>query len=195
MPIEELQEPIWERQKGETPNQYCYFLEFLEYPTFNLKDFHQHLCELHKNSQKFTDKSKITSYDVLRKWAGESCNKWRIRKAAKRESEKDDLLETLHELDKEDKIDNFKLKNSFKKKLLDRLEKEAESEKYSQLKHGVDAYVNMSDDNRIDMEEPTTFANQKVDMESTNKIEYQGVENLLEVFHASKAEWDKHKSE
>ena len=75
------------------------------------------------------------------------------------------------------------------------MEKEAEYEKYSQLKHGVDAYVNISDDNRIDMEEPTTFASQKVDMESTNKIEYEGVENLLEVFHASKNEWNKHNSE
>ena len=194
MPIEELQEPYWEKQEGETPNQYCYFLEFLEFPTFNLKDFHDHLCELHKSSQKFTDKSKITSYAVLRKWAGDSCNKWRVRKEAKRQAEKDDILDTLHELDKEVKINNFKRKNNFKNKLLERLEKEAEYEKYSQLKHGVDAYVNISDDNRIDMEEPTTFANQKVDMESTNKIEYDGVENLLEVFHASKDEWNKHKN-
>ncbi len=193
MPIEELKEPYWEKQEGETPNQYCYFLEFLEFPTFNLKDFHDHLCELHKNSQKFTDKSKITSYAVLRKWAGDACNKWRVRKEAKRQSEKDDILDTLHELDKQVKIDNFIKKNSIRKKLLERLDNEAEFEKYSQLKHGVDAYVNMSDDNRIDMEEPTTFANQKVDMESTNKIEYEGVENLLEAFHASKAEWDKHK--
>jgi len=194
MPIEELQEPYWEKQEGETPNQYCYFLEFLEFPTFNLKDFHDHLCELHKNSQKFTDKSKITSYAVLRKWAGDACNKWKIRKEAKRQSEKDDLLETLHELDKEQKIENFKRKNSFKNKLLERLEKEAEYEKYSQLKHGVDAYVNISDDNRIDMEEPTTFANQKLDVEAETKVEYQGVDNLLEAFHASKAEWDKHKT-
>lgn len=192
MPIEELQEPYWEKQKGETPNQYCYFLEFLEFPTFNLKDFHQHLCELHKNSQKFTDKTKITSYDVIRKWAGESGNKWRIRKEAKRISEKEDLLETLHEIDKQDKIENFKLKNSFKKKLLDRLEQEAEYEKFSQLKHGVDAYVNMSDDNRIDMEEPTTFSNQKLNVDAETKIEYENVNNLLEAFHASKEEWDKH---
>ena len=52
MPIEELQEPYWEKQEGETPNQYCYFLEFLEFPTFNLKDFHQHLCEKSKREQK-----------------------------------------------------------------------------------------------------------------------------------------------
>ena len=191
MPIEELQEPYWERQDGETPNQYCYFLEFLEYPTFNLKQFHNHLCEKNKKEQNGT---KVVTYGTLRKWARDSCNKWQVRKEAQRAAEKDDLLETLHELDKEQKIENFKRKNNFKNKLLERLEKEAEYEKYSQLKHGVDAYVNISDDNRIDMEEPTTFANQKVDMESTNKIEYQCVENLLEVFHASKAEWDKHKN-
>ena len=190
MPIEELQEPYWEKQEGETPNQYCYFLEFLEFPTFNLKDFHQHLCE---NRHETTSINKVVKYQTLRKWAGEKCNKWHIRKEAKRQAEKDDILDTLHELDKEVKINNFKRKNSFKNKLLERLEKEAEFEKYSQLKHGVDAYVNISDDNRIDMEEPTTFANQKVDMESTNKIEYEGVENLLEVFHASKDEWNKRK--
>jgi len=191
MPIEELQEPYWEKQEGETPNQYCYFLEFLEFPTFNLKDFHDHLCEKNKKEHKGT---KVVTYNTIRKWARDACNKWKIRKEAKRQSEKDDLLDTLHELDKEVKINNFKRKNSFKNKLLERLEKEAEYEKYSQLKHGVDAYVNISDDNRIDMEEPTTFANQKLDVEAETKVEYQGVDNLLEAFHASKAEWDKHKT-
>ena len=188
MPIEELTEPYWEKQKGETPNHYCYFLEFLEYPTFNLKDFHQHLCE---NQQKSTKIHKVVKYQTLRKIASQ--NKWKERKSDKRVSEKEDLLDTLHELDKEDKIDNFKLKNSFRKKLLDRLEKEVEYEKFSQIKHGVSAFVEMSDDNRIDMEEPTTFANQKLDVEAESKVHYEGVDNLLEAFHASKAEWDKHK--
>ena len=192
MPIEELQEPYWERQDGETPNQYCYFLEFLEYPTFNLKQFHNHLCEKNKKEQNGT---KVVTYGTLRKWARDSCNKWQVRKEAKRAAEKDDLLETLHELDKEQKIENFKRKNNFKNKLLERLEKEAEYEKYSQLKHGVDAYVNISDDNRIDMEEPTTFTNQKLDVDAESKIQYENVDNLLEVFHASKAEWNKHKTE
>lgn len=192
MPIEELQEPYWEKQKGETPNQHCYFLEFLEFPTFNLKDFHDHLCEEHKKTQSNT---KVVTYDTLRKWAGEKCNKWHIRKQAKRQSEKEDLLETLHELDKQDKIEEFLLKKSFKRKLLDRLEKDSEYEKYSQLKHGVDAYVNMSDDNRVDMEEPTTFTNQKLDVDAETKVEYSNVDNLLEAFHASKAEWDKQKHE
>ena len=191
MPIEELHEPIWDKQKGETPNQYCYFLEFLEYPTFNLKDFHDHLCEEHKKTQSNT---KVVTYDTIRKWAGDKCNKWRDRKTAKRQAEKQDLLDTLHELDKQDKIEEFLLKKSFKRKLLDRLEKDSEFEKYSQLKHGVDAYVNMSDDNRVDMEEPTTFTNQKLDVDADTTIQYEGVDNLLEAFHASKKEWDKHKN-
>ena len=53
----------------------------------------------------------------------------------------------------------------------------------------------MSDDNRVDMEEPTTFTNQKLDVDAETKVEYSNVDNLLEAFHASKAEWDKQKHE
>ena len=191
MPIEELQEPYWEKQEGETPNQYCYFLEFLEFPTFNLKDFHDHLCEKSKREQKG---AKPVTYKTIGKWAGEKCNKWHIRKQAKRQSEKEDLLETLHELDKQDLIEEYLLKKSIKRKLLQRLEKEVDYEKYSQLKHGADAFTILNDDNRVDKEEPTTFTNQKLDVDADTTIQYEGVENLLEVFHASKDEWNKHKN-
>ena len=190
MPIEELQEPIWDKQKGETPNQYCYFIEFLNYPTNNLREFHDHLCEEHKKTQSNT---KIVTYDTIRKWAGEKCNRWRERKAAKRVAEKQDILDTLHELDKADAIEEYKKKKSFKQKLLDRLEKEVEYERFSQIKHGVSAYVDMNNDNRVDKEEPTNFTSQKMDVETDNTIHYEGVDNLLEAFHASKAEWDRHK--
>jgi len=190
MPIEELQEPYWEKQQGETPNQYCYFLEFLQFPTNNLKDFHQHLCE--KDNQGLL-RTKVPAYKTIRNWSGPACNKWTERKAAKRQSEKQDILDTLHELDKEDVIEEYKQKKSFKKKLLERLEKEVEYERFSQIKHGVTAYVDMNNDNRVDKEEPTSFTSQKLDVEAETKIEYEGVDNLLEAFHASKAEWDKHK--
>lgn len=190
MPIEELQEPIWEKQEGETPNQYCYFLEFLEFPTFNLKDFHDHLCEKSKKEQKG---AKPVTYKTIGKWAGEKCNKWRVRKEAKRQAEKQDILDTLHELDKADKIEEFKKKKRFKQKLLDRLLIEAETAALSQLRQGADAYIAMGDDNRVDKEEPTTYSNQKLDVEAETKVQYEGVENLLEVFHASKDEWNKRK--
>lgn len=181
MPIEELQEPIWEKQKGETPNQYCYFLEFLEYPTYNLKDFHDHLSEKNKKEQQGT---KIVSYGTLRKWAMESCNNWHTRKQAKRASEKKDILETLHELDKYDKIEEFKLKKSFKNKLLKRLNEEAESERYSQLKHGVDAYVHINDDNRVDKEEPTTFTKTEgtLEVESETTLNNPGLNKIAEAY-------------
>ena len=191
MPIEELTEPIWDRQKGESANQYCYFLEFLKYPTNNLRAFHDHLCEEYQKEPKGT---KPVTYTTLKKWSRESCNKWRERKAAKRKAERQDILDTLHELDKEDAIEEFLLKKSFKRKLLNRLEREAETERFSQLKHGVSAYVEMNDDNRVDKEEPTSYTSQKLDVEAETKVEYEGVDNLLEAFHASKAEWDKHKN-
>ena len=191
MPIQELKEPIWEKQKGETPNQHCYFLEFLKFPTYSLKDFHDHLCSQYSQLPGSTTKAKIPKYQTIKNWS--SCNDWTLRKEAKRASEKQDILDTLHELDKEDAIEEYLLKKSFKRKLLQRLEKEAEYEKLSQLRQGADAYVTMSDDNRVDKEEPTNYSNQKLDVDADTKIQYEGVDNLLEAFHASKAEWDKHK--
>jgi hypothetical protein len=193
MPIEELQEPIWDRQKGETPNQYCFFQEFLKWPTYNLKDFHNYLCNHYSRLPKVTDKAKIPKYGTMKNWS--SLNNWTSRKEAKRAAEKQDILDTLHELDKEDAIEEFLLKKSIKRKLLRRLEKEADYEKYSQLKHGADAFTILNDDNRVDKEEPTTFTNQKLDVDAETKVQYEGVENLLEVFHASKDEWDKRKSQ
>ena len=180
MPIEELQEPYWEKQKGETPNQYCYFLEFLEYPTFNLKDFHEHLCELHKNSQKLTDKSKITSYDVLRKWAGESCNKWRIRKEAKRKSEKEDVLDTLHELDKETKIEEFQTKQRINTKILSRIEREVDDNALSQIAQGIQGYKTLKDDNRVDMGEATDFTKSDVNADIDAKAEIEHKANIAQ---------------
>lgn len=191
MPIEELQEPYWEKQQGETPNQYCYFQEFLKFPTNNLKDFHQHLCETYQHLP--TPTAKPPKYNTVKGWSSD--NKWTDRKTQKRMAEKQDILDTLHELDKEDAIEEYLLKKSFKKKLLKRLEQEAEDERFSQLKHGVAAYVEMNNDNRVDKEEPTNFTSQKMDVETENHMHYESVDNLLEAFHASKNEWNKHKHE
>jgi len=37
--------------------------------------------------------------------------------------------------------------------------------------------------------------NVKADVDAETKVEYSNVDNLLEAFHASKAEWDKHKQQ
>lgn len=181
MPIEELKEPYWDKQEGETPNQYCYFLEFLEYPTNNLKDFHNYLCEETQKEQKGT---KPVTYNTLKKWSRESCNKWRIRKEAKKQADKEDILQTLHELDKADAIEEYILKKSFKQKLLERLEREAETERYSQLKHGVSAYVDISNDNRVDKHEPTSYTKTEgtLEVEADTKITNPGLDKIAEAF-------------
>lgn len=173
MPIKELKEPIWEKQDGETPNQYDYFLEFLKFPTYSLKDYHTHLCELHRNSQKFTDKKKITSYEVIRKWAGESCNKWKERKIAKRKAEDDDIQETLHELDKEDTIEEYQTKKRINKKLLNRIEREVNEQPMSQLAQGIDGYRKLKDDNRIEKGEATEVTNTKIDADIAADVKQQ----------------------
>lgn len=170
MPITKLKEPIWEKQDGETPNQYDYFLEFLKFPTYNLKDYHTHLCELHQNSQKFTNKKKITSYDVIRKWAGDSCNKWKERKIAKRKADNDDIQETLHELDKEDAIEEYQTKKRIIKELLNRIECEVDTQPMSQLAQGVDGYRKLKDDNRIDKGEATEVTNTKIDADVAAEV-------------------------
>ena len=181
MPIEELQEPIWDKQKGETPNQYCYFLEFLKYPTNDIKGFQEHLCEKEKQG---VLRSKPPAYKTIINWSGPACNKWIERKAAKRAAEQQDILDTLHELDKEDQIAEYILKKSIKQKLLNRLEREAETERFSQLKHGIDAYTNLNDDNRVDKHEPTTYTKTEgtLEVEADTKISNPGLDKIAEAF-------------
>lgn len=168
MPIEELQEPIWEKQKGETPNQYCYFLEFLEYPTNNLKDFHNHLCE--KDKQGLL-RANVPAYKTIRNWSGPACNKWKERKAEKRASEKQDILDTLHELDKEDAIEEYKAKKRINKKLLDRIEREIDTQPMSQLTQGITGFKTLKDDNRVDKGEATEITNSQLAAEIDANID------------------------
>ena len=192
MPIEQLQEPYWEKQKGETPNQYCYFQEFLKYPTFNLKAFHQHLCEGYQNSLTDTDKAKIPSYQTVKKWS--SCNKWTARKEAKRVTEDTEILQTLHELEKQQKIDTFNSKQEIENKLLDNIIMAIElGQPLSQINQGVQALKTLNEDKQLTQEKPTNY--NKTDIDAETKVQHQGVNELVEAFYVSKAEWDKRKQQ
>ena len=194
MPIKELKEPIWEKQDGETPNQYCYFLEFLEYPTFNLKDFHQHLCQQNKKTQNATKQAKIVTYNTIRKWAGEKCNKWRRRKEAKRQVEKEDLMETLAELDKKQKAETFQTKQEIENKLLDNIVAAIElGQPLSQINQGIQALRTLNEDKQLTQEKPTNY--NKTDVNAEAKIAHQGVGELIEAFYVSKSEWNKRNQE
>jgi len=191
MPIKELKEPIWEKQEGETPNQYCYFLEFLEYPTFNLKDFHTHLCEKSKKEQKG---AKPVTYKTIGKWAGEKCNKWRRRKEAKRQCEKQDLMETMAEMEKKQQAKTFQAKQEIEEKLLDNIITAIElGQPLSQINQGVQALKTLNEDKQLTQEKPTNY--NKTDIDAETKVQHQGVNELVEAFYVSKAEWNKRKQQ
>jgi hypothetical protein len=167
MPIEELQEPYWEKQKGETPNQYCYFLEFLEFPTFNLKDFHNHLCETYQNLPEPTPKP--PKYNTIKGWSSD--NNWTDRKTAKRTSEKEDILNTLHELEKERIVDEYKTKQRINTNLLNRIEREVDDNALSQIAQGIQGYKTLKDDNRVDRGEATDFTKSDINADIDAKAE------------------------
>lgn len=189
MVVETLEEPIWEKQKGETPNQYFYFLEFLEYPTFNLKEFHQHLTENIQDSTKF---NKILKYQTIRKISSE--NKWKERKLAQRTLQKEDLMETLNQLDLECKVENYKSKQEIENTLITQiLTAITLGQPLSQINQGIQGLKTLHEDKLLDQEKPTNY--NKTDIDAETHVQHQGVDELIGAFYVSKAEWDKRKKE
>ena len=192
MPIETLEEPVWEKQKGETPNQYCYFQEFLKYPTFNLKTFHQHLCDQYQKVLDSNDKAKIPKLQTIRNWS--SCNKWTIRKEARRVAEDTEILQQLHEMDKEQKARTFQAKQEIEEKLLDKIIEAIElGQPLSQINQGIQGLKTINEDKQLTQEKPTNY--NKTDIDAETKVQHQGVNEIVEAFYVSKTEWDKRKQE
>ena len=190
MPIETLEEPVWEKQKGETPNQYCYFQEFLKYPTFNLKTFHQHLCDTYKNLS--APSAKPPKYNTIIGWSSE--NKWTIRKEARRVAEDTEILQQLHEMEKEQKARTFQAKQEIEEKLLDKIIEAIElGQPLSQINQGIQGLKTINEDKQLTQEKPTNY--NKTDIDAETKVQHQGVNEIVEAFYVSKTEWDKRKQE
>ncbi len=190
MPIKELKEPYWEKQNGETPNQFCYFQEYLKFPTFNLKDFHQHLCENYKNEHKPT--AKPPKYNTIRGWSAE--NKWHIRKESKRTVEDQEILEVLHEKEKQQKIETFDAKQNIERELTKKIQKAIETgQPLSQINQGIQALKILNEDKQLTQEKPTNYNQTNIDAET--RVQHQGVQELVEAFYVSKSEWDKRKQQ
>ena len=93
----ELQEPIWKKQKKEGSNAYCWFQEFLNYPTFELMRFCEHIQqETEESQQKSVKKLKTPSYNTICKWSSKF--KWRKRKEAFLENEEEERTLYLRQL-------------------------------------------------------------------------------------------------
>ena len=182
MPIQELTEPIWEKQKGETPNQYCYFLEFLKYPTYSLKDFHQHLCETYQNQPNHTEQAqKVPKYNTIKGWS--ACNDWTKRKEAKRSQEHLNIIETLHEIDKQDTINNFNAKKEIKQKLLERIRRDIDMDlPLSQINQGIQGLKTLHEDDLLDQEKATEYTKQDMNVEADATLNNPGLKEIAEAY-------------
>ena len=97
MTITELQEPIWKKQKKESSNAYCWFQEYLNYPTFELMRFCEHIQqETEESQQKTVKKLKTPTYNTICKWSSKF--KWRKRKEAYLENEEEERTLYLRQL-------------------------------------------------------------------------------------------------
>ena len=189
MPIKELTEPIWEKQEGETPNQYCYFREFLKYPTYNLKDFHDFLCTDSKLRQ---DEAKIVSYKTIRRWATEKCNKWKSRKEAKRIAEDKDIMETLHELEKQQKIDTFNSKQQIETELIENiLTAISLGQPLSQINQGIQALKTLNEDKQLTQEKPTNYnrTNVEADVKAEAEVNRDALNMIAKAYARGKDDY------
>lgn len=188
--IHEFQDPIWERQKGETPTQYCYFLEYLQFPNFNLKQFREYICDNYEELD--IAGAKPPTYNTLKNWSAE--NKWSDRKTEKRRADKQDILETLHELDKQEKIKNFETKRKIKEKLLARISRDIDLDlPFSQINQGVQAYNTLHEDDLLDQEEPTTYT--KSDISAETEINNSALDTLAKAYEKGKEQYAQSKKQ
>ena len=97
MTTTELQEPIWKKQKKESSNAYCWFQEFLNYPTYEIQKFYEHIQENPREIQKTNGKkAKIPTLNTVYNWS-QRCS-WRKRKEAFLENEANERTLYLRQL-------------------------------------------------------------------------------------------------
>ena len=198
----DLQEPIDEIQKEETPKQHYFVDLFYDVDDDNLTAFFKSFDGLDKGDKwvyggcEETLKFKPFAQSTFRNLG--CCLQYKKRRKAhwadifesKKESRKkkiidfmdtflDDVVESTSDLKVTENEINYDDSRPH-------LKAQGKNHISSARKTNWDILKDLGD-----IEDPA----QKHKVEAETTIESKGVENLLEVFHASKAEWDKHKTE
>ena len=123
MTITELQEPIWKKQKKESSNAYCWFQEFLNYPTYEIQKFYEHIQKNPKEIQKTNGKkAKIPTLNTVYNWS-QRCS-WRKRKEAYLENEEEERTLYLRQLRLKHSREEHDLLHKIKMKQLQNIEKQ-----------------------------------------------------------------------
>lgn len=198
----ELQEPIDEIQEGETPKQHYFVDLFYDVDDDNLTAFYKSFDGLNKgdkweyNGCETTLEFKPFAQSTFRNLV--YCLQFKTRRKAHWES----IFESKKESRKKKIIDFM---DTFLDDVIDSTSDLKVTE--NEINHdGSRPHLKAQGKNHIssarktnwdilkdlgDIEDPA----QKHKVEAETSIESQSIDNLLEAFHASKAEWDKHKQQ
>ena len=174
MTITELQEPIWKKQKKDSSNAYCWFQEYLNYPTFELMRFCEHIQqETEESQQKTVKKVKTPTYNTLCKWSSKF--KWRKRKEAYLENEEEERTLYLRQLRLKHSREELDLLHEIKMTQLKNIRDQIQTGQ----KSGYDFNQNMqgikviNDMDLLELGEATENINQKIqaDVQTISKKE------------------------
>ena len=225
MAITEWHEPIHECQKGEVQRERCYlepyfffngnlkdYAELLQYAY--AKKYQPDFCQTSAQHEEFLEKHPICfhPYDIkkgsapthiqLKEWSrgvNVSCDEkhnWDARRSSKRNEvnrlAEENLAAQLTEdlpyfyecvkrgfKEVDESVENAKMMGKF-------TPHQAESATKGR-NNAVNSLLQLTGKDKN--------YNVKADVDAETKVEYSNVDNLLEAFHASKAEWDKHKQQ
>lgn len=153
---------LWDRQEGETANQYCWFNEFLLHNDYSLKNFYEKVNEESIESEQESQKNKkIPTYRTIQKWS--SCNNWIKRKEAYKEDECKQLRCHLQELQMNKIEEQFERKTEQIDNILTLMDNQFKQGTLScyQASQGANAISTLKDDNRKDLGEPTEITENK----------------------------------
>lgn len=174
MTTTELQEPIWKKQKKESSNAYCWFQEYLNYPTYELMRFCEHIQqETEESQQKSLKKVKTPTYNTICKWSSKF--KWRKRKEAYLENEEEERTLYLRQLRLKHSREELDLLHEIKMTQLKNIRDQIQTGQ----KSGYDFNQNMqgikviNDMDLLELGEATENINQKIqaDVQTISKKE------------------------
>lgn len=197
----DLQEPIYELQADEKPKQYYFIDLFFNVEDDNIKNFAESFCGLKKGQEwAYSGQTEVLKFDpfspshLIKLF---SCLQAQSRRTAywesifksKQEARKKKIVDFMDSF-MDDVIDSTSdLKVTENEINYDdsrpHLKAKGKNHISSARKTNWDILKDLGD-----IEDPA----QKHKVEAETTIESKGVDNLLEAFHASKQEWDKHKT-
>lgn len=188
MPIEELVEPYWNKQPGETPKQHCWFCQFLQYPDFNIGEFHKYISSPEFNPPDKAGYGKIPTIKTIYNWSSD--NKWKHRKTRYLEDREEQVQQQLLQLDIEKRKEFYNQKIELISAAFDKTHEEFLTGKISgyQFNQYCQGITKLLDDNRLDLNKSTDIvtSNANVELDATVESDNGKADEILKLLEEAR---------